>query len=345
VIYTANITPDRETGIGAWTADNFWNAMHHGVRPNGAKLYPAFPYPYFTHISRAESDALFAYLKSTPAVAYTPPANKLPFPLNIRFMVTFWNWMNFHPDDGAAVASDAGQHIVQGLGHCGACHTPKTMLGGDKTKEALRGGRLDNWFAPAINGDPRRGLGSWSTADVVEYLKTSRNVHANASASMSDVVTNSTSKMTEADLQAVATYLKAQPAGPTHAMAAPDPKVLAAGEAIYVDECSACHKVDGTGVPRMFPPLKGGAVTQSDDATTAVRFILSGTQTATTTERPTASSMPSYAWKLNDAQVAAVTTYIRNTWGNSAAAVRPSDVAGLRKKVAAHPIRKPSAKV
>jgi mono/diheme cytochrome c family protein len=346
VIYTANLTPDRETGIGAWSSEDFWNAMHRGVRRDGAKLYPAFPYPYFTHITRAESDALYAYLRSVPAVEYRPPANKLPFPLNIRAVVTVWNWMNFREDNNPnAGGGDPGGHIVQGLGHCGACHTPKTFLGGDKKGQALQGGRLDNWFAPALNSDSRRGLGAWSTADVVEYLKTSRNAHANASGSMAAVVEYSTSLMNETDLAAVATYLKAQPAAPTRAAAAPDAKVMTVGAAIYADQCAACHKTDGSGVPRMFPPLKGAAVTQSDDATTAVRFILAGTQTATTDKRPTAASMPAYAWKLNDAQIAAVSTFIRNSWGNSAPAVRPSDVAGLRKRVAAHPVRKPSATV
>ena len=149
-IYSANITPDRDTGIGAWSADDFWNAMHKGVRPDGAHLYPAFPYAYFTHISRAESDALFAYFRTVPAVSYRPPANTLPFPLNIRFVVTFWNWLYFKADDTPGAGQDPGEHIVKGLGHCGGCHTPKTVLFGDKANQALQGGKLDNWLAPAL---------------------------------------------------------------------------------------------------------------------------------------------------------------------------------------------------
>ena len=262
-IYSVNITQDRETGIGSWTADQFWNAMHNGVRADGAKLYPAFPYPYFTHITRAESDALYAYFKTVPAVSYRAPANKLPFPLNIRPLVAFWNALYFKPDKAPTTGPTTGQHIVQGLGHCGACHTPKTFLGGDKAGHELEGGKLDNWFAPAINADARRGLGAWSAPDVAEYLKTGRNARANASASMADVVHYSTSQMTDPDLAAVAAYLKNQP---THA-AEPgavtlDPKVMAAGQAIYVDECSACHAVDGKAAPTYFPPLPGAAVTQ-----------------------------------------------------------------------------------
>jgi mono/diheme cytochrome c family protein len=345
VIYAANITPDADTGLGTWSADDFWRAMHKGVRRGGAKLYPAFPYPYFTHASRAESDALYAYLRTVPAVSYRPPANRLPFPFNIRALVSVWNWMNFKEDDHPGQGASAGAHMVEGLGHCGACHTPKNFLGGDRKSQALQGGRLDNWFAPALNADPRRGLGGWSVADVVEYLQTGRNGHANASASMGDVVEHSTQHMTQTDLQAMAAYLKAQPAGPAIPQAAADPKMMAAGEAIYVDACAACHRVDGGGEPRVFPALKGAAVTQSSDPTTALRFILSGTQTAATGARPTAFSMPAYGWKLDDRQVAAVATYIRNAWGNVAPPVRAAQVAKLRKHVADPQVRKPSSPV
>ncbi len=344
-IYSVNLTPDRETGLGAWSAEDFWNAMHKGVRRDGAKLYPAFPYPYFTHITRQESDALFAYLKTVAPVNYRPPPNRLPFPLNLRFLVGFWNALYFKLDEAPQTAN-RGQHIVEGLGHCGACHTPKTFLGGDKTDHALEGGRLDNWSAPAINADPRRGLGAWSSADVAEYLKTGRNLRANASASMADVVRHSTVQMTDADLAAVGDYLRARP---SHAAAVdtatrPDAKVMAAGEAIYVDECATCHAVDGKAQPGLFPPLPGAGVTQSTDPTTVIRFILSGAQTVATDARPTPHSMPSFGWKLSDAEIAAVATYVRNTWGNAAPAVRASDVARLRKKVG-QAVQKPSAKV
>ena len=346
VIYSANITPDRETGIGTWTADDFWNALHRGVRANGAKLYPAFPYPYFTHVTREESDALYAYFRTVAPVSYRPPANRLPFPFNIRFLVTFWNMLNFKEDTAPTTGPTRGEHIVRGLGHCGACHTPKTLLGGDKTGHELEGGKLDNWFAPALTGDVRAGLGAWPAAAIAEYLKTGRNAHANASGPMGDVVAHSTSQMSGADVAAIATYLKSQTARlePTPP-ATLDPKVMASGQAIYVDQCAACHAVDGKAAPTYFPPLPGAAVTQSRDPTTVIRFILSGTQTVATDARPTPLSMPSFAWKLDDAQVAAVATYVRNSWGNSAPAVSPGDVARLRRKVAAKPVQKPSARI
>lgn len=344
-IYSANITQDRVTGIGAWTQDDFWNAMHNGVRADGAKLYPAFPYPYFTHITRAESDALYAYLKTFPAVSYRPPPNKLPFPLNIRALVAFWNLLYFKPDKAPTTGPTDGEHIVRGLGHCGGCHTPKTFLGGDKTAHELEGGKIDNWFAPALTADVRTGLGAWSTAEVAEYLKTGRNAKANGSASMADVIHFSTSQMTDADQAAIGDYLRAHPdhAAPV-AKPSPDPKVMAAGEAIYVDECAACHAVDGKAAPTYFPPLPGAAVTQSIDPTTVIRFILSGTQTVATDARPTPLSMPSFGWKLSDDQVAAVATYVRNSWGNAAPAVTASEVRSLRRKVG-KPIRKPSASI
>lgn len=345
-IYSANITQDRETGIGAWTAGNFWNAMHNGLRANGAKLYPAFPYVYYTHATRAESDAIFAYLKTVAPVSYRPPPNRLPFPLNIRFLVTFWNALYFRPDPAPTTGPTPGQHIVRGLGHCGGCHTPKTFLGGDKAGHDLEGGKLDDWFAPALNADVRTGLSAWSIAEVAEYLKTGRNAHANGSASMAEVVHFSTSQMTDTDLRSVGAYLREHP---SHAAAPatprPDARVMAAGEAIYVDQCSACHAVDGKAAPTYFPPLPGAAVTQSVDPTTVIRFILSGTQTVATDARPTPLSMPGYAWKLDDAQVAAVATYVRNSWGNVAPAVSPSDVAKLRRRVAAKQIQKPSGRI
>jgi mono/diheme cytochrome c family protein len=344
-IYSANLTQDRETGIGAWTAEDFWNAMHNGVRRGGAKLYPAFPYPYFTHITRQESDALYAYYRTVQPVSYRPPPNQLPFPLNLRFMVGFWNALYFKPDKAPSTGPTAGQHIVEGLGHCGACHTPKTFLGGDKLDHALEGGRLDNWAAPAINADPRRGLGAWSTAEVAEYLKTGRNDRANGSASMADVIRYSTSRISDQDLAAIGDYLRGHPTrAPAAAAVHPDPKVMAAGEAIYVDECSACHAVDGKAQPGLFPPLPGAGVTQSTDPTTVIRFILSGTQTVATDAKPTPFSMPSYGWKLSDAQIAAVATYVRNSWGNVAPAVRPSDVTKLRRDVG-KPVQKPSARI
>ncbi|MEJ0066241.1 MAG: cytochrome c [Caulobacteraceae bacterium] len=219
MIYSANITSDRDTGIGAWTGDQFYRAMHEGVGAHGENLYPALPYVWFSRITRADDDAILAYLKTTPAVSYTPPANQLPFPLNIRFFVGGWNLLFFRPhefqaDPGQSAEWNRGAFLVTGPGHCGACHTPKNFLGADKSNQALRGGDLDNWVAPDLTENTRTGLGRWSVDDIVEFLKTGRNAHAGAGGSMAEVVSYSTSLMSDQDRHAIAVYLKSQAASP-----------------------------------------------------------------------------------------------------------------------------------
>jgi len=350
-IYSANITQDKTTGIGSWSQTDFERTMNEGQDNHKRNLYPAMPYPSYTHVTKGDVDAIFAYLKMVKPVHYTPPPNRLQFPLTIRPLLFFWNWLYLRHGPIAVPARASpqwvrGAYIVQGLGHCGACHTPKTIFQGDKYDDALQGDVLDNWFASDLTGDPRAGLASWSAADIVEFLKTGRNARSSASGSMSPVIVHSMSKMSDTDLKAIAVYLKSVPEAksetqPQHPAAA----LMAQGRAVYVDECSACHKMDGAGVARFFPPLRGNANVQQTDPTTLLHYILTGTQTATTSARPTPFSMPTYAWKLNDDELAALATYIRNSWGNAAATVSADQVKDLRRKVAAHPQRKPPSKV
>ncbi len=350
VIYSANITPDRNTGIGAWSEADFYRAMHEGKDDQNVHLYPAFPYPYFTRMSRADVDAMRAYLMTQAAASYRPPTNRLPFPISIRALVGFWNWLYFKPGDfqptpAHSAAWNRGAYIVNGPGHCAGCHTPKSFLGGDQQQRFLQGGVLDNWFAPDLNGDAHGGLAEWTAGDITEFLKTGRNARSSASGAMSDVIVHSTSQMTDADLAAVATYLKSLAATkPAPVPINPEPGVMQAGEALYVDNCAACHKADGSGSPRLFPPLRANSNVQSSDPTTINHFILTGTQTAATDARPTPFAMPTFAWKLTDREIADVATYVRNSWGNTAPAVSAGDVAKLRGKVAAHPVRKPTTK-
>ena len=269
-IYSTNITPDPDHGIGKWTPEQFRAAMKHGKRADGANLYPAFPYLYFTHASDQDVDAIRAYLMTVKPVAYTPPANKLPFPINIRLVMKVWNWLNFKPTEFTPVATQSaewnrGAYIVNGLGHCGACHTPKTLTFGDKAKQALRGGELDYWYAPNLTGDAHAGLKTWSVSDITTYLRSGVNDRANASGSMQDVVQISTSKMSDADLHAIAVYLKSLPGAPggESAPAAPSHLAMHQGQAIYVDQCAGCHAVDGAGSPGLFPPLRGNSSLQS----------------------------------------------------------------------------------
>ena len=339
VIYSPNLTGDKATGIGNWTPVQFFRALHEGRGADGDHLYPAFPYPHLTIVSRAESDAMLAYLKTVPGEHYVQPANRLPFPLDIRLGMIGWNAIYFRPhgftpDPRRSAAWNRGAYLVQGLGHCGACHTPKTALGAEDGDHALQGGVLDHWVAPDLTGNARTGLGRWSAADIVQYLRTGRSAHSNAAGQMAEVVTYSTSLLSDADLTAIATYLKSLPASVTQANAAPDAAAMQTGRAIFADACTACHLSAGKGQPGMFPPLPGSAIAQQRDPTGIVRLILAGGRTAPTLRRPSFQSMPSFAWKLDDQEVADVATYVRNAWGNSAPAVNAKQVAQLRKGMA-----------
>jgi mono/diheme cytochrome c family protein len=337
-IYTSNITPDRETGIGAWTSDQFYHAMHDGKGAHGENLYPAFPYPWFRRASRDDVDAIFAYLMTLPAVSYTPPKNHLPFPFNIRSSVGAWNLLfldthDFQADPGQSAEWNRGAYLVTGLGHCGGCHTPKNSFGAGKSKQEFQGGKLDNWVAPDLTGHKRIGLGAWSIDDIAEYLGTGRNARAAAGGAMADVITYSTSLLTDADRHAIAAYIKSQPASPAIAASAPDSGAMRRGAEIYSDACSSCHLENGVGQPRVFPPLGDDAMLQQSDPTGLEHLILAGTHIGISGSRPSPLSMPSFAWKLTDQEIADVSTFIRNSWGNQAAPVPVSEVTALRKKL------------
>lgn len=338
LIYSANITSDKQTGIGAWTSDQFYHAMHDGIGVHGENLYPAFPYPWFRRASREDIDAIFAYLKITPAVNYTPPANDLPFPLNFRSMVKGWNLLflsshDFQTDSSQSAEWNRGAYIVNGLGHCGGCHTPKNALGADKSNQDFHGANLDNWVAPDLTSNERTGLGGWSIDDVAEYLRNGRNARAGASGAMADVVTYSTSLMSDVDRHAIAVYLKSQAASPSIAHTQPDPGALRRGAAIYSDACASCHLEDGVGQPRFFPPLGHSAMLQQADPTGLVHLVLAGGRIGTSPSRPSPLTMPSFAWKLSDNEIADVSTFLRNSWGNQAAAVSVAEVRNIRQRL------------
>jgi mono/diheme cytochrome c family protein len=345
-IYSANITPDRDTGIGAWTADQFYRAMHDGLDDEGVNLYPAFPYPWFRKLSRADDDAIFAYLMSVPAVRYTPPQNELPFPLSIRLLVKGWNLLFFHTSDWENDSTQSsewnrGAFLVEGPGHCGACHTPKNLLGAGKGGEELHGGDLDNWVAPDLTSNERTGLGRWSVDEVAEFLKTGRNAHANAGGAMADVITYSTSLLGDDDRRAIGVYLKSRAASASGApAAAPDPGVIRRGGAIYSDVCSACHLESGVGQPLFFPPLGRNAMLQQDDARGVMHLILAGSRTGPTPTRLSPLTMPGFAWKLSDSEIADVATYVRNSWGNQATAVTAAQVGKLRSELNLRTVRR-----
>lgn len=325
-----NITPDPATGIGNWTAQQFDDAVRRGRLPDGKRLYPAMPFPYFARLSAADVGAMWAYLNTVKPVHHAVVADQLPFPFSIRASMVFWDWLYYRPGmwrpkPGQSAAWNRGSYIVAGPGHCGACHTPKTFLGGDKRSHALQGYSLKGWFAPNLTGDPARGLAAWTVADIVSYLKTGHNRFDAASGPMAEEVKDSSSGMSAQDLVAVATYLKGQQGASQRPRALPanDP-VMVAGAAIYRDVCSGCHKLDGSGVPYLIPDLAGSAAVASREPTTILEVILHGAASVATQEEPTGPQMPSYAWQLDDAQVAAVATYVRNSWGHAAGVVPAS---------------------
>ena len=340
-INAANLTPDRDTGLGRWSAEDFWHALHDGHSVTDGHLYPAFPYNYYTHVTRADSDALFAFLRSVEPVRNPVDRNTLSWPFSMRISMIGWNTIEFtpgvfQPDPNRSVEFNRGAYLVEGLGHCGACHTPMDAIGGPKQAHYLEGNSIQNWIAPNLTNDAQAGLGTWSVDDIVQYLQTGRNLHAAASGPMGEVVEISTSKMTVPDLHAIATYLKERgasgPAVPT-ALAA-DTAPMQAGAAVYADNCSACHASDGKGVAELFPALAGAPSVRQDDPATTIRVIITGAQVAATVAAPTSPAMPSFGWHLSDAQVADVVTYLRNSWGNAAPAITAVQVSTVRAAVA-----------
>ena len=336
-IYSPNLTPDRETGLGAWSDEEFYRALHDGVARDGSRYYPAFPYPNFTKITRDDVLAIRAYLATLTPFRNIKPPPELRWPLNYRVVMRGWDLLFFRPgtfevNPNKSEEWNRGAYLVEGAAHCGGCHTPKNMFGADKRGQPYGGGRVQGWFAPRLDSADRGGLKSWSADDIVEYLQSGRNGRSHAGKLMAEVVVNSTSKMSDADVRAIAVYLKDLPAGAPEPAVTPPPQAeMAAGAAVYARACIACHEADGSGAPRIYPPLPGNANLQSDDPSSTLRIILDGAQTVTTPRAPNTGSMPAYARELSDQQIADVANYIRNSWGNAASLVTPAQVAKARR--------------
>src|SRR6201996_4825356 len=331
-LVTPNITPDKDTGIGNYSAEDFRAAMKTGIAPGGKRLYPAMPYPYYAHMSDGDIATLWSYLKTVKPVSKSVDVNQLRFPFNLRLTMIGWNLLApARPAADATGKSDAwkrGEYLVSGPGHCGACHSPKTVFGADKGP--LTGAVLQGWYAPDLTSDRNAGLGRWSTADIAEYLQTGRNAHSIASGPMAEAVDNSTSQMSDAYLNAIAVYLKDLTASRGNGGAATGVEAqMKAGKDGYDINCAACHGQDGKG-SALFPPLAGNPnVLQVRDDTIA-RVVLEGTRAVATAKAPTAPAMPSLGWKLDNEQAADILTYVRNTWGNSAPAVSAETVERVR---------------
>jgi mono/diheme cytochrome c family protein len=336
-IYAPNLTPDRDTGIGGWADADFTRALRYGVAPDGSSYYPAFPYPYFTKMTKDDTLAIRAYLGTLAPVVSRNKPPELRWPFGYRGLMRIWNTMFFkpglfEPDQSQSAAWNRGGYLVTGLGHCGACHTPKNYFGADKQAQALSGNEVGGWYAPRLDGAPRTGLKSWSVEDIVEYLQSGRNAKSHADGLMAEVVVNSTSKMSDADVRAIAVYLKGLPPARRETIVTPpDEATMKTGQAVYAKFCIACHEADGTGSPRIYPPLPANALLQSVNPSSTLRITLDGAHTVTTPRAPNTGEMPAYARQLSDEEIAAVANYIRNSWGNSGPLVTPAQVAKARK--------------
>lgn len=340
-VYSSNLTPDEQTGLGRWSAPAFWRAMHHGRSADGRLLVPAFPYTSTTQVSRADSDAIYAYLRSLPPVAQPARPHDLRFPFNTQAALAVWRALyfragEFQPDAARSAEWNRGAYLVQGLGHCNACHAHRNALGGTAGPLDLGGGLIpvQNWYAPSLTDAREAGVADWTEAEIVALLKTGvvdrHGALAVASGPMGEVVLRSTQHLSDADLGAMAVYLKALGEPPATAPAPAEPGSAAAkdarGAALYTDHCASCHGERGEGVPGAYPPLAGNrAVTMAVPAN-LVRIVLEGGFAPATAGNPRPYGMPPFAQTLSNDDVAALLTHLRRSWGNRAEAVAPVDV-------------------
>ncbi|MFL9923021.1 cytochrome c [Herbaspirillum lusitanum] len=350
IIYSTNITPDKQHGIGNYTEQQFADAMRKGVRADGTHLYPAMPYPSYAKVSDEDVHALYAYfMDGVKPVATDPPATRMSFPFNMRWGMALWNVFfasdkPFRAQDGWSGEIRRGAYLVEGLGHCGSCHTPRGFAMNEKAGDSsdaqfLAGGELNGWAVPSLRGMPR-----WSADDIVAYLQTGRNKTSSVAGEMSMVVEHSTSHLKDEDLKAIAAYLKTltqvpprssgiKPQGRDETIrkltAAKD---LTLGERLYLDNCAACHFVTGKGAGGIFPELDGASVINAGNPGALVHVILQGARTPSTEKAPSILVMPGFAHRLSDSEVAELATFLRQGWSNQAEAVTERDVSKLRAK-------------
>lgn len=354
VIYSTNITPDADNGIGRYTEAEFSAAVRQGVRRDGKRLYPAMPYPDYRGISDADIHALYAYFMSGVApVARPAPQTSLSFPFNQRWGMAIWNFAfttdrPFEPNPDASADLNRGKYLVETLGHCGSCHTPRGVGMQEKALDAsdsrfLSGGDLNGWSVPSL-----RGMKRWSVKDITDYLATGRNDFASVGGEMTSVVEHSMQHMSDGDLGAIAHYLKSLPPDEDALPQRSDPRAATAktvqtlmrephlteGQMLYLNNCAACHATDGGGAKGIFPRLNGAEIVLAKRPAALISIVLKGAQTPGTKKAPSVLLMPGFGDRLTDAQVAALTSFLRSGWGNNAAAVSAGDVAKVRARSA-----------
>ncbi len=335
VVVAPNITPDAKTGIGNWSAGDFWRSLHHGRSKDGRLLVPAFPYPSFTHASREDSDALYAFLRSVPAVERANAPHALRFPYGTQAALAVWRALyfrpgGFEPEAGQSAEWNRGKYLTQGLGHCAACHSGRDVLGGTRLNAKFAGGLMPDasWYAPSLASPDEAGVQRWSREQVVSLLKDGVSAHASVSGPMAEVVFSSTQYLTDPDLDAMARYLASipvneePPAEPRRA----DAEVMAAGTKVYEQHCTACHGDRGQGASGMYPALAGNRAVTLASHINVVQMIRQGGFMPTTAGNRQPFGMPPHGQVLNNDEMAAVATFIRQSWGNSAAPVSALDV-------------------
>jgi mono/diheme cytochrome c family protein len=355
-IYSSNITPDRNSGIGSFTLDQFDRAVRHGIDDEGVTLYPAMPYPSYALMTDADIAALYDYfMHSVQPVSNEAHANDIPWPLSIRWPVAIWRkWFapaptapSFNATRYADPVLARGAYLVQGPGHCGTCHTARALTLQEKalddsSPEYLGGGqRVGGWVAVNLRGNTADGLGNWSKEDIVATLRTARNAeHTVVGAEMNDVVVHSTQYLSDEDILAMATYLKSlTPAPGERSKYSADSATAVAlasgheanrGAELYDDNCAACHRTDGAGSAKVLPKIAGNSTVLSADPGTLIKLVLEGSSLPGTAAAPSPLGMPGFAWRLSNAEVSQLLTFIRSSWGNQAPAVSADAIARVR---------------
>ncbi|QNA99492.1 cytochrome c [Massilia sp. Se16.2.3] len=332
-LHAPNITPESTTGIGKWSADDFWRALHNGKSRDGRLLYPAFPYTNYTKVTRADSDALFSYLRSLPPVRQPNTPHDLRFPYNQQITLAGWRLLYFKPgvqqsDGRQGAAWNRGAYLVEGLGHCSACHSTRNRLGA--TGNTLGGGLIPmlGWYAPSLTSNAEAGLGGRSVEHIVQLLGTGVAPGAGVTGPMAEVVQQSLQHMTGADLRAMALYLKSLPAekNPAPPAYTPAPQaVLQAGAELYRQHCASCHGARGEG-KGPYPALAGNRALTLAEPVNAIRVILNGGFPPGTAGNPRPYGMPPFSHTPDDTEVATLVTYLRTSWGNAAAPVSSAEV-------------------
>ena len=335
-VYASNLTPDAATGIKGWSRDDFWRAMHHGKSKDGRLLYPAFPYTSYTLVTREDSDALFAFLASLPAVSQVNTAHAVRFPYNLQAALAVWRALyftpaSFQPDASATFEANRGAYLVNSLGHCSACHAARNALGATNGLN-LAGGLIpvQNWYAPSLVSPQEASVASWKLDDIQALFRTGRAPQASVNGPMAEVVLKSTQHFNDADLTAMAVYLKALAPAAANPLAASPGTPTARGNKLYEQHCAQCHGDDGKGVASAYPALAGNRAVLMPQTANLVQMVLNGGYAPATAGNPRPFGMPPFVLVLPDSDVAEVLTYIRSSWGNRSAGVSALDVMRIR---------------